>query len=300
MKDGLDTGPGFFPDEDDRILADAARRAFAESEDPEAAIDGMGILGVVGETLPLGAACIVVTEAARAGLDYPLPEALCHAAALGRAGRADAMRAAFARRGPSGRARGPAGLPLLLIEPGGTRVLPACGAPRDRADPLALPEETEVEGEGTRGPDLRALAWTTLAAAILGAGEAMLEAALSHLRTRTQFGRPLGSISALRHRAADDWVRLEDIRAATDRAAVAFDADGARAALPHARIAKALASEYGPIVAENAIHAHGAMGFTWEVGLHRPLALIRQRAATLGTARQLMAEIGETYLEEPR
>lgn len=290
---------GFFPNESDRMLADAARRAFQGAADAEAALDGLEVLHRVGAAIDLVSAAIVVREAARAGLDYPLVEALVRATVEGQGGRAADLRAGFAAQPDGDRVTGPAPC-LLLPEPGRTLVL--------HARPGALPKDplqavtwaqTRLIDATVHEVDTRAIAWTLLAAGILGAGEAMLDATTAYLQQREQFGRKLGSFQSLRHRAAADWVRLEDIRAAVDLAAVTFDAGDAAGALQAARIAKAIASDHGPVVAENAIHAHGAMGFTWEAGLLPHLVAIRHRAAALGGATEHFAALGAALTERP-
>ncbi|MGR3493657.1 acyl-CoA dehydrogenase family protein [Citreimonas sp.] len=290
---------GFFPNESDRMLADAARRAFQGAADAEAAIDGLEVLHPVGAATDLVSAAIVVREAARAGLDYPLVEALVRATVEGQGGRAADLRAGFAAHTDGDRVTGPAQC-LLLPETGRTLVLYASPGAQPK-DPLQAVTwaQTRMIDATVHEVDTRAIAWTLLAAGILGAGEAMLDATTAYLQQREQFGRKLGSFQSLRHRAASDWVRLEDIRAAVDLAAVTFDAGDAAGALQAARIAKAIASDHGPVVAENAIHAHGAMGFTWEAGLLPHLVVIRHRAAALGGATEHYAALGAALTERP-
>ena len=218
---------------------------------------------------------------------------------MGQGDRPEALRAVLAIADPDGTVRAPMdGDPVaaILPEDGATRLFgPA--PPPETADPLGCGGWVQLDPAGaeTRQIDLRSLAWTLTAAEILGAAEALLDAAVAHLSEREQFGRKLGSYQALRHRAADDWVRLQDIRTAVDLAAVAHD-QGATDAIDLARIALAVAADHGPIVAENAIHAHGAMGFTWDMGLHHHLISIRQRAATGGGPARQFAAIGAARL----
>ncbi|WP_417683767.1 acyl-CoA dehydrogenase family protein [Roseibium sp.] len=146
--------------------------------------------------------------------------------------------------------------------------------------------------------DLRPVVWVLMASDILGAAQSLFDKSMNYLGERQQFGQPLSSYQALRHRAADDWVALEDMRAAIDYAAALFDSGGdPGAVLDAARIAKATASEFGTTVAENAIQYHGAVGFTWEFGLHFALKRIKRLSLTQGTASDHYRLIGSRYLQ---
>lgn len=150
----------------------------------------------------------------------------------------------------------------------------------------------------TSDNDMRPLFWVLAAADILGAAQWLFERSVGYLGERHQFGNPLHSYQALRHRAADDWVRIEDMRASIDYAAVMFDSGAdASEVLEAARVAKATASEAGTIVAENAIQYHGAIGFTWDLGLHFALGRIKQLSLIQGTASDHYRLIGARYLE---
>jgi alkylation response protein AidB-like acyl-CoA dehydrogenase len=111
------------------------------------------------------------------------------------------------------------------------------------------------------------------AAAILGSAEACLEAAIEHVSTRQQFGRPLVAFQALRHALAREKLGIEGIRAAITRSLM-LDDDGAEAVLAR-RAAFAAAVQYGPGAVENALQLHGGMGFTWDVPMHRHLRRVR-------------------------
>ena len=90
---------------------------------------------------------------------------------------------------------------------------------------------------------------------------------------RRQFGRPLAAFQAMRHLLARQKLALEGIRGALTRAAAADAAPIARQA------AFLAAAALGPQIAEAAIQAHGGMGFTWDIPLHRYLRRIRSLEA---------------------
>lgn len=105
------------------------------------------------------------------------------------------------------------------------------------------------------------------AAELLGASQRMLEVATTYAKTREQFGRPIGSFQAIKHRLADMLVDVEGMRSAVHAAAwsVATDADDRSLA---ASTAKAWCGDASRRVMESALQVHGGIGFTWEHDLH--------------------------------
>src|SRR5665647_844478 len=109
----------------------------------------------------------------------------------------------------------------------------------------------------------RDLLHVALAAESAGAAQRVVELVVEHLRVREQFGRPLGSFQALRHRIADLTVAVE---AATSSA---WYAARATSDLPVAApLAKAVAADAFAYVAGESIQLHGGIGFTWEHDAH--------------------------------
>ncbi|MGJ7580231.1 acyl-CoA dehydrogenase family protein [Variovorax sp. RHLX14] len=105
-----------------------------------------------------------------------------------------------------------------------------------------------------------------LCAEALGAMEAAKEATLDYLRTRKQFGLPIGSFQALQHRMADLLLEIEQARSAVINAAAAIDAD--RTTRERAlSAAKFSIGRIGALVAEETIQLHGGIGMTWELPL---------------------------------
>jgi alkylation response protein AidB-like acyl-CoA dehydrogenase len=98
----------------------------------------------------------------------------------------------------------------------------------------------------------------------LGAMDAAFAATLDHLRTRRQFGVPIGSFQALQHRMADLAIDLEQTRSAVINAAAALD--GPRLARERAlSAAKYTVGQVGTRVAREAVQLHGGIGMTWEL-----------------------------------
>lgn len=103
-----------------------------------------------------------------------------------------------------------------------------------------------------------------LCAEALGAMEAAKEATLDYLRTRKQFGVPIGSFQALQHRMADLLLEIEQARSAVINAAAALDADRITRERSLSA-AKASIGRIGALVAEECIQLHGGIGMTWEL-----------------------------------
>jgi alkylation response protein AidB-like acyl-CoA dehydrogenase len=106
-----------------------------------------------------------------------------------------------------------------------------------------------------------------LAVEAVGGARRCLEMTLDHLRTRVQFGRPIGSFQALKHRAADLAVALEGaVSAAYYAAWAAVDAPDELPTV--APLAKAVCCQAFYDIAAETIQLHGGIGFTWEHDAH--------------------------------
>jgi alkylation response protein AidB-like acyl-CoA dehydrogenase len=101
-----------------------------------------------------------------------------------------------------------------------------------------------------------------------GAARFCLDATLAYLRTREQFGRPIGTFQALQHRCADLAVLVESATSTAWYAAWAIGADDSGAAVS-APLAKAYCADAFRTVAGEMIQLHGGIGFTWEHPAHR-------------------------------
>ncbi|QHE88115.1 acyl-CoA dehydrogenase family protein [Hydrogenophaga sp. BPS33] len=140
---------------------------------------------------------------------------------------------------------------------------------------------------------LRALEVAACCAEMVGGAEAALELTVQYLRTRQQFGQPLGDYQALRHRVAEMAIALEQLRSAE---ALALEATEAQAPAEQTRLgAQALlvGSESATWVQRQAIQLHGGMGMTEEfaVGHHYRRQLVIN-ALTGGEAAALSALAG--------
>jgi alkylation response protein AidB-like acyl-CoA dehydrogenase len=120
-----------------------------------------------------------------------------------------------------------------------------------------------------------------LSAEQVGACERVLEIATEYARTREQFGRPIGSFQAIKHRCADMLVDLEWARSASLAALQSLDkADGDTSW--HASMAKAVCSEALRAASHGNMQIHGGIGFTWEDEAHLYLRRARTDEVMFG------------------
>jgi alkylation response protein AidB-like acyl-CoA dehydrogenase len=105
------------------------------------------------------------------------------------------------------------------------------------------------------------------AAEMLGAARRCLDMSVDYAKVREQFGQPIGSFQAIRHKCADMLLEVENAHSATYYSAWALDA-GAEDADVAASIAKAYVGDAARKVCGEAIQVHGGIGFTWEFDLH--------------------------------
>lgn len=112
-----------------------------------------------------------------------------------------------------------------------------------------------------------ALTQSALAAEQVGGAQKCLETATEYAKTRLQFGRPIGSYQAIKHKCADMLVEVEFAKSAAYAACFAAS-ENEDDFLEAAALAKAYCSEtYFHAASEN-IQIHGGMGFTWELPVH--------------------------------
>ncbi|ONH55520.1 acyl-CoA dehydrogenase [Frankia sp. CcI49] len=113
------------------------------------------------------------------------------------------------------------------------------------------------------------VATTALAAEQAGAARACLEASTSYAKERMQFGRPIGTFQAVKHKCADMLTRVQIADAAAREAAAALDGvEGAPEPAVAAAVAHVVCSEGFMAVAAENIQVHGGIGFTWEHAAH--------------------------------
>lgn len=181
---------------------------------------------------------------------------------------------------------------IALLTPDGVIVVPGAEVSAERVpvfDPNLHIARVDTGGPGSSSgvpalatgvPDL---ALTGLAATCVGACRRVLDLVLEHVRRRVQFGRPLGSFQAVKHKAADMYVAVERARALTHFAALTIAEDDPRRTRA-AHMAKAAAGECQRLVVRHGLQLFGAMGFTWENELQYHLKRAQACDLLLGTA----------------
>jgi len=119
------------------------------------------------------------------------------------------------------------------------------------------------------------------AAQLLGAGERMLESAVTYAKTRRQFGRVIGEYQAVKHGLADVKVALDFARPLVYGAALSFDSRSADA-LRDVAAAKVAVSVAAQRAARTALQVHGAIGYTAEYDLGLWITKVRALAGAWG------------------
>jgi alkylation response protein AidB-like acyl-CoA dehydrogenase len=121
---------------------------------------------------------------------------------------------------------------------------------------------------GQRGFGYEPLEWAVdagiaaLCAEAIGVMEKLMEFTAEHLRTRKQFGQPIGRFQALQHRVADMQTAIEQARSMALLAAARADHPDRIARRKALSAAKAMVGRAGRFVGEQAVQLHGAMGMT--------------------------------------
>jgi alkylation response protein AidB-like acyl-CoA dehydrogenase len=152
-------------------------------------------------------------------------------------------------------------------------------------DDLVLPADRQLGETPLRaGLDDELLGHAALALACdgLGVADTVLTLTVEYLKTRVQFGKPIGSFQALKHRCANHKVSFESARAMTHEA-VRHWAEGRSDAAARSSLAKAYACDMATVIATDAVQLHGGIGFTWEHSCHLFLKRAKLNEALFGT-----------------
>ncbi|MGA8251493.1 MAG: acyl-CoA dehydrogenase family protein, partial [Mycobacterium sp.] len=162
-----------------------------------------------------------------------------------------------------------AGLVLLATDDGVSEAAP--GEEHESVDPSRRLFDVTPTGDTWQADLQRAYEFGALATAaqLVGAAEALRDAAVDYAKQRTQFGRIIGSYQAIKHKLADVHIAIELARPLVYGAALSLEPRDVSAA-------KAAASEAGLLAARSALQTHGAIGFTQEHDLS--LLLLRVQA----------------------
>jgi alkylation response protein AidB-like acyl-CoA dehydrogenase len=156
---------------------------------------------------------------------------------------------------------------------------------------LQVPDSARVNVDTERA---RHVALMGMAMTMVGACQRILDLVLDHVRSRHQFGVPIGSFQAVQHKAADMHVAVERARALAYYAALTIAGDDPRRRLA-AAMAKASAGECQSLVFRHGLQLFGAMGFTWENDLQFALKRAKAGELMLGGTAEHRAKVTEEY-----
>jgi alkylation response protein AidB-like acyl-CoA dehydrogenase len=152
-----------------------------------------------------------------------------------------------------------------------TRTMGSVSFDGARAEALERPGHWPAYGFGIAG----------LCAEMVGTASKILDITVDYTKDREQFGRPIGSFQAIKHRCAEMLTDLESSRSAANYAcwSVASGDDGAEMA---ASVAKSFCGEALARLGGEGIQVHGGIAFTWEHDMHLYLKRIKSAEALLG------------------
>jgi len=195
-----------------------------------------------------------------------------------------------------------AGVGLWLVDPTAagvtiTRTPTLDATTRTSTLTLAGAEAERLPGGGQAVvADLVARATVLAANDLVGISREALTRTVDYLRTREQFGKPIGSFQALKHHLADLLVALTMAEHAGWYAAHALDAGLPDAAVA-VSVAKAKASDVARLATARMIQYHGGIGYTWEHETHFFFKRARRLEQTYGDAAQHRTRIADLTLD---
>ncbi len=149
-------------------------------------------------------------------------------------------------------------------------------------------------GPATAAAVRRAVEVAAMALAVetVGAAQAIFDITLTYAKQREQFGAPIGSFQAIKHKFADMLVALERARATSYFAALTIAEDDDRRALATST-AKAAAGDCAALLAKEGIQIHGGIGYTWEHDMHLYVRRVKSSSLLFGSAAQHRARVAD-------
>jgi len=201
-------------------------------------------------------------------------------------------------------ATGPDGVSLFVVDATAAGVRRTPLSTIDLTRPVARVSLSDAPGRLLAGPDeadrvighALTVGSALLAVEQVGGAQHMLDLAVQYAKERLQFGRPIGSFQAVKHRLADMLVDVEHARSVAYHAVWALS-DGSDDPALAASIAAATCSAAFSRVAADAIQTLGGIGFTWEHQAHLYFKRATVDAALLGSAEQHRSRIADLVLD---
>lgn len=160
--------------------------------------------------------------------------------------------------------------------------------------PVSADRVLGMPGPGTASALRTVVQEATVAIALecVGTAQQVFDISLEYAKEREQFGVPIGSFQATKHKLADLLVLLERARALGYFAALTI-AEGDERAPVATSMAKAAAGDAAKRIGKEGIQIHGGIGYTWEHDMHLYVRRLQSSATLFGTAphhRQLVAD----------
>jgi alkylation response protein AidB-like acyl-CoA dehydrogenase len=158
-----------------------------------------------------------------------------------------------------------------------------------------------VTGERSITPDVdtlqRALAEATVSLALemVGTAQSIFDVTLEYAKQREQFGVPIGSFQAVKHKLADMAVALERARATAYFATLTLAENDPRW-VTATSVAKVAAGDCQRLLAKEGIQLHGGIGYTWEHDMHLYVKRVKTSEALFGTSAWHRARLASALL----
>ncbi|BBZ10045.1 acyl-CoA dehydrogenase family protein [Mycobacterium branderi] len=201
-------------------------------------------------------------------------------------------------------ATGPGGVALFVVDATGPGVERTALSALDMTRPQAAIRLADAPARLVAGPEAAPricehalqVGAVLLAAEQVGGAQHLLDLSVSYAKERLQFGRPIGSFQAVKHKLADMLVDQEHARSAAYYGAWALQ-DGSDDPALASSIAQATCSAAFTRIAADTIQVHGGIGFTWEHQAHLYFKRAFTDAALLGSAEEHRSRIAELVLD---
>jgi alkylation response protein AidB-like acyl-CoA dehydrogenase len=167
-------------------------------------------------------------------------------------------------------------------------------------DDVVVDDDRRLPGDGVAAVTTALeLATTGLAVVMVGACQRALDLVVEYARSREQFGVPIGSFQAVKHKAVDMHLAVERARALAYFAALAIAEDDPRRSIA-ASMAKAAAGDAQRLVFRHGIQLFGGIGFTWENDVQMYLRRAKAGELLLGGAPQHRLHVAHALLDGPK
>lgn len=207
-----------------------------------------------------------------------------------------------------GSARDVQGLSLFLVDRGAAGLTATDHPTHDgqraaeiRLDQVKVPAGALLgkEGQGYALLDAAiARGIAALCAEAVGAMAALIEITLAYIKTRKQFGVPIGSFQVLQHRMADMLMQAEQARSMTYLAAAKADSADAAGRRRAIAAAKTLVGQAARFVGQQAVQLHGGIGVTDEVNVSHYFKRLTLINASFGDADHHLGAFSDLLLDE--